>query len=133
MALTTNGNELIPGKKYIVRTSDRWEEEIYGKPPATEELIFARYDRIHEPLFHSYGHIVGKPSSTYVYERVLSERVSAKARRPASTLHRSSKRVPEESIAANRAKTARALARRTSAKGGYRKNKKQTRRRNNRR
>ena len=128
----TNGNELIPGKKYIVRTNDIWEEEIYGQPPAPVELVFARYDRIHHPFFHSDGHIVGKPPSTYVYERVLSEarRSSSHAqiRRPASKARRySSKIVPEASIAANRAKTARALARRASSKGGYRKNK--TRRR----
>jgi hypothetical protein len=66
-----------------------------------------------------------------VYERILSEArhssSHAPTRRPVAKRRYSSKKVSEASIAANRAKTARALARRTLAKGGYRKNK--TRRR----
>jgi hypothetical protein len=118
----TNGNLLVTGQKYSVKMNDLWDETMYGPPNAPEELIFEAYESAAGgyamPRFLKINGEVagGRSPATYMYEHVKSEHISPKrkaTRRPATNArwHGSRKYHPKP------------------PKGGYRKSKKQTRRR----
>ena len=118
----TNGNLLVTGHKYRVKMNDLWDEKIYGPPNAPEELIFEAYESAAggyaTPRFLKInGELAGGRSpATYMYEPIVSKHNSPKrnvTRRPATK---------------NRNHGSRPYHPKPS-KGGYRKSKKQTRRR----
>jgi len=123
-AKDTTGKILVPGKLYLVKMNEHWNETAYGPPYAPEKLIFQAYDTGEPRFMKENGESAGgKPSSTYVYEPVITRRPATKSHRP------SSQRVSPSRAAANRARTKRIAEKRASSKGGYRKKKRQTRRR----
>ena len=121
-AKDTNGNILVPGKLYLVKMNEHWDKNAYGPPYTPEKLIFQAYDNGEPRFMKNDGESAGgKPSSTYVYEPVVT-------RRPATNPYR---RDPRPRYHPNLLKHA--SSKRVSSKGGFRKNKKQTRRRKMRR